>query len=53
MYLFKMEEMELDKDLITQLVRVKENDPENVDSRIRLYKNIILRPLEVRTLIVN
>ncbi|KAA0708502.1 Adenylate kinase 9 [Triplophysa tibetana] len=42
----EMEEMELDKDLITQLVRVKENDPENVDSRIRLYKNIILRPLE-------
>ncbi|KAI7799765.1 adenylate kinase 9 [Triplophysa rosa] len=42
----EMEEMELDKDMITQLVRVRENDPENINSRIRLYKNIMLRPLE-------
>lgn len=53
MYLFKMEEMELDIDMITQLVRVKENYPENVNSRIMLYKNIMLRPLEVRTLILS
>nr|XP_055042295.1 adenylate kinase 9 isoform X3 [Misgurnus anguillicaudatus] len=40
----EMEAVELDKDMIKNLVRV--NYPENVNSRISLYKNNILRPLE-------
>lgn len=42
-----MEEIELQKDMITQLVRVSENYPENAKSRIMRYKDTILRPLEV------
>lgn len=42
-----MEELELQKDMITQLVRVSENYPENANSRIMHYKDTILRPLEV------
>lgn len=42
-----MEEIELEKDMITQLVRVIENYPENAKSRIMRYKDTILRPLEV------
>lgn len=45
--LFKMEELELQKDMITQLVRVIENYPENTNSRIMCYKDTVLRPLEV------
>ncbi|KAK9956621.1 hypothetical protein ABG768_014340 [Culter alburnus] len=42
----EMEEIELQKDMITQLVRVSENYPENAKSRIMRYKDTILRPLE-------
>ncbi|KAG1963767.1 adenylate kinase 9 [Pimephales promelas] len=42
----EMEEIELQKDMITQLVRVIENYPENAKSRIMRYKDTILRPLE-------
>ncbi|KAK7133640.1 hypothetical protein R3I94_015495 [Phoxinus phoxinus] len=42
----EMEEIELQKDMITQLVRVIENYPENAKSRIMHYKDTILRPLE-------
>ncbi|XP_067273783.1 adenylate kinase 9 [Pseudorasbora parva] len=42
----EMEEIELQKDMITQLVRVSENYPENSKSRIMHYKDTILRPLE-------
>ncbi len=50
--LFKMEELELQKDMITQLVRVSENYPENTNSRIMRYKDTILKPLEVMASIV-
>lgn len=45
-----MEEIELQKDMITQLVRVIENYPENAKSRIMRYKDTILKPLEVMDL---
>lgn len=47
-----MEELELQKDMITQLVRVSENYPENTNSRIMRYKDTILKPLEVMASIV-
>ncbi|XP_043075584.1 adenylate kinase 9 [Puntigrus tetrazona] len=42
----EMEELELQKDMITQLVRLCENYPENTNSRIMRYKDTVLRPLE-------
>ncbi|XP_685909.5 adenylate kinase 9 isoform X1 [Danio rerio] len=42
----EIEEIQLQKDVIAQLVRVTENYPENVTSRIKCYKDNILRPLE-------
>ncbi|CAB1340054.1 unnamed protein product [Coregonus sp. 'balchen'] len=42
----EVEEHELQKDMITQLVRAQENFPENAYRRVLLYKDTILRPLE-------
>ncbi|KAL0967755.1 hypothetical protein UPYG_G00256470 [Umbra pygmaea] len=42
----EVEERELQKDMITQLVRVPDHFPENAYHRIRLYKDTMLRPLE-------
>ncbi|XP_051954117.1 adenylate kinase 9 [Xyrauchen texanus] len=40
------EEIQLQKDMLKQLIRVRENYPENVNSRIILYKDTMLKPLE-------
>ncbi|XP_062407393.1 adenylate kinase 9 [Sardina pilchardus] len=40
------EDRELHKDMITHLVRVKENHPENVSHKMVLYKDTVLRQLE-------
>ena len=39
---------ELQADMITHLVRSRDNDPDNIYHRIVLYKDTVLRPLEVR-----
>ncbi|XP_030626692.1 adenylate kinase 9 [Chanos chanos] len=39
-------EKELQKDMVTHLVRLSENSPENVERRISHYKDTVLRTLE-------
>ncbi|XP_076873527.1 adenylate kinase 9 isoform X2 [Brachyhypopomus gauderio] len=43
----EVEDLEVQKDMIGNLVRVKENFPEEASQRILLYKDTLLRPLEV------
>jgi hypothetical protein len=50
LFVDQVEERELQKDMITQLVRAQENFPENAYRRVLLYKDTILRPLEVSVL---
>ncbi|XP_076129296.1 adenylate kinase 9 [Alosa pseudoharengus] len=40
------EDQELQKDMITHLVRIKDNHPENISHKMVLYKDAVLRQLE-------